>query len=377
MAKRCSLWKIAFPLKRSNRFGSTKLLTLTKLFSFAAIHITTKFFSVVLLATSVAAAAVKFDITLRDIEALIPRHHRGAGASGNGNGNQNTNGRNRGGNRGGNVGTGNDAVAGGTPADNGSATNDTVTGGNTLVLKEVGGVPGNEYLTFRNNGEIVDAACVNKAADRQLTPATVSGTSALRVQRSFSAGFRADLVGVQACLGFNSTHFRASDCADPDVELVSFTGGELRTASYDYLDVSGISVKCSTLDMGRRIGGKGYSTPGWCNGASAENWSPIPVEPMYHKGQQPHAIARLGNGPQQRRLGIPCHRWHPCGAMNGWSWLELFSPCPVCSEAAPPRSPRSPGARIADVAVALAGTAQSAAALQTPQKLPKLPERLD
>ncbi|KAI0856582.1 hypothetical protein F4860DRAFT_397291 [Xylaria cubensis] len=201
-----------------------------------------KFFNVVLLATSVAAAAIKFDIGLRDTEALIPRHHRGAGASGNGNGNQNTNGRNRGGNRGnrggnqggnqgGNAASGNGAAVGGTPADNGSATNNTVTGGSTLVLKEIGGVPGNECLTFRNNGEIVDAACVNEAADRQLTPATVGGTSALQVQRSFSAGFRADLVGVQACLGFNSTHFRASDCADPDVELVSFTGGELRTAS--------------------------------------------------------------------------------------------------------------------------------------------------
>ncbi|KAH8162441.1 hypothetical protein CIB48_g5809 [Xylaria polymorpha] len=191
-----------------------------------------KFSNVILLATSVAAAAVKLDITLRDTEALTPRQHKGASASGNGTGNQNVNananGRNRGGNRGGNQ--GGNAASGGTSANNGSG-NGTVTGSDTLVLKEVGGVLGNECLTFRNNGEIVDAACVNEAADRQLTPATIGGTSALQVQRSFSAGFRADLVDVQACLGFNTTHFLASDCADPDVELVAFTGGELRTAS--------------------------------------------------------------------------------------------------------------------------------------------------
>ncbi|KAI0455518.1 hypothetical protein F5B21DRAFT_503330 [Xylaria acuta] len=131
-----------------------------------------KFFNIILLATSLAAAAVKLDITLRGTEALIPRHHRGAGASGNGS----------------NAGTGNGAVVGGAPTDNGSATNDTVTGGNILVSKEIGGVLGNECLTFRNNGEIVDATCVNEAADRQLTPATVGGTSALQVQPSFSAG---------------------------------------------------------------------------------------------------------------------------------------------------------------------------------------------
>ncbi|KAM0326348.1 hypothetical protein ACHAQA_006950 [Verticillium albo-atrum] len=96
--------------------------------------------------------------------------------------------------------------------------------GDTLVLFEIGGVPGNECLTFRNNGEIVNAACVNEAADRQLTPAAQNGASVLVVQRSFSAGFRPDLVGVQACVGFNGTHFRAEDCASPDIELVGFTG---------------------------------------------------------------------------------------------------------------------------------------------------------
>ena len=67
-------------------------------------------------------------------------------------------------------------------------------GSQTLVLKETGGIPGNECLTFRNNGEIVDAACVNEAADRQLNPSTISGTNVLAVQRGFSNGFRPDLV---------------------------------------------------------------------------------------------------------------------------------------------------------------------------------------
>ncbi|CRK39394.1 hypothetical protein HYQ45_005043 [Verticillium longisporum] len=97
--------------------------------------------------------------------------------------------------------------------------------GDTLVLFEIGGVPGNECLTFRNNGEIVNAACVNEAADRQMTPSTQNGSPVLVVQRAFSAGFRPDLVGVQACVGFNGTHFRAEDCAaGAGVELVAFTG---------------------------------------------------------------------------------------------------------------------------------------------------------
>ncbi|KAI0914339.1 hypothetical protein F4823DRAFT_558034 [Ustulina deusta] len=179
-----------------------------------------KFTNIVLIATSVAAAAVDFDIIFRDTEALVPRHRKGATASSNDNGNQDANSRNQG---------GNGAAAGSTTTNNGSANNTTT--GSTLVLKEIGGVPGNECLTFRNNGEIVDAACVNDAADRQITPSTINGASALQVQRSFSAGFRADLVGVQACVGFNSTHFRASDCSDSSVELVSFTGGELRSVS--------------------------------------------------------------------------------------------------------------------------------------------------
>jgi hypothetical protein len=94
-----------------------------------------KFINIILLATSVAAAVIDFEkLNPRDIEPLIPRHHRGEG-------NQNANGSDRGGN----VSSGNGAPAG-SDSTTGAAT------GSTLVLKEVNGVPGNECLTFRNNG---------------------------------------------------------------------------------------------------------------------------------------------------------------------------------------------------------------------------------
>ncbi|ETS84184.1 hypothetical protein PFICI_02209 [Pestalotiopsis fici W106-1] len=100
--------------------------------------------------------------------------------------------------------------------------------GSTQVFTEIGGVPGNECLTFRNNGEIVDAACVDTAADRQMTPTTLSsGDAALKVQRTFTAGFRPDLVDVDACVGFNGTHFRAEDCTASGIELVTLQNGEL------------------------------------------------------------------------------------------------------------------------------------------------------
>lgn len=61
-----------------------------------------------------------------------------------------------------------------------------------------------------------------------MTPTTISGSSALSVQRTFTAEFRADLVGVDACVGFNGTHFRAEDCAANGIELVSLNAnGEL------------------------------------------------------------------------------------------------------------------------------------------------------
>ncbi|KAF1839894.1 uncharacterized protein K460DRAFT_349345 [Cucurbitaria berberidis CBS 394.84] len=104
-------------------------------------------------------------------------------------------------------------------------------GTQSIVLKETNGVPGNECITFRNNGEIVDAACVNAAADRQLNPSTISGANVLNVQRSFSNGFRPDLVSTDACVGFNGTTFLAQDCSDPNLDPVSFANGQLVSAS--------------------------------------------------------------------------------------------------------------------------------------------------
>lgn len=130
---------------------------------------------------------------------------------------------------------GNGAGDGANNANNGGQGAGDVTGGGdgavadgqTVVFTEINGIPGNECLTFRNNGEIVDAACVNTAADRQVTPSTVNGQSALQVQRTFTAGFRPDLVDVQACMGFNGTHFRAEDCNAQGVEPVTFQNGQL------------------------------------------------------------------------------------------------------------------------------------------------------
>ncbi|KAI6084286.1 hypothetical protein F4821DRAFT_280270 [Hypoxylon rubiginosum] len=198
-----------------------------------------KFLNVVLFAASASAVAIGRSSTARstdleDASSLLARHHSGNTANAQ---NQNTgNGNASKGKKGGKSGSG--AAATATATTTSAAAASTATGtstaatGNTLVLKEDGGVPGNECLTFRNNGEIVDAACVNTAADRQMTPSTLDGASVLRVQRSFTAGFRPDLVGVDACVGFNGTHFRAEDCAAASgVELVQFDGNSLVTAS--------------------------------------------------------------------------------------------------------------------------------------------------
>ncbi|TVY84047.1 hypothetical protein LSUE1_G003685 [Lachnellula suecica] len=105
-------------------------------------------------------------------------------------------------------------------------------GATTIVMKEVGGIAGNECLTFRNNGEMVDAACVNTAADRQVTASTsASGADILLVQRTFTAEFRPDLVSAQACVGFNGTTFKAVDCAGADFQAVSLVGGQLTSGT--------------------------------------------------------------------------------------------------------------------------------------------------
>ena len=75
----------------------------------------------------------------------------------------------------------------------------------------------------------MDAACVNAAADRQITPSTNGCEDVLLVQRGFSAGFRQDLVGAEPCVGFNGTVFKALDCNAADFQAVTFTGGQLKS----------------------------------------------------------------------------------------------------------------------------------------------------
>ena len=72
---------------------------------------------------------------------------------------------------------------------------------------------------------MVDAACVDTSADRQITPSTLNGQNVLLVQRTFTADFRSDLVDVDACVGFNGTDFKAEPCTSSDVTLVTYTGG--------------------------------------------------------------------------------------------------------------------------------------------------------
>jgi hypothetical protein len=60
-----------------------------------------------------------------------------------------------------------------------------------------------------------------------MTQTTIGGAAALKVQRTFTAGFRADLVSTEACVGFNGTTFLATACSDSSATLVSFANGEL------------------------------------------------------------------------------------------------------------------------------------------------------
>ncbi|KAK5655178.1 hypothetical protein OQA88_6077 [Cercophora sp. LCS_1] len=99
---------------------------------------------------------------------------------------------------------------------------------NTLVFKEIGGVPNNECLTFTNSGNIVNAACAWTHADRQVTPGKILGTDVLIIQRAWQSQFRPDLVGKQACVAYNEGTFRAEDCARRDLLFVRFDVGNGR-----------------------------------------------------------------------------------------------------------------------------------------------------
>ncbi|KAJ6476874.1 hypothetical protein C8R45DRAFT_833640 [Mycena sanguinolenta] len=100
----------------------------------------------------------------------------------------------------------------------------------TLSLADNNGVAGEQCITYRNNGEIVEAACVTTSVDRQITPATnAAGLPVLFVERFFGAAQAAPLVGVQPCIGFNGTDFLATDCSTltADTAVTLSAAGEL------------------------------------------------------------------------------------------------------------------------------------------------------
>ncbi|KAJ7152861.1 hypothetical protein C8R46DRAFT_1006728 [Mycena filopes] len=127
----------------------------------------------------------------------------------------------------------------------------------TLSLADTKGAAGEQCLTFRNNGEIVEAACVTTSVDRQITPATnAAGLPVLLVERSFGAAQAAPLVGVQPCIGFNGTDFLASDCAALSAatavtlsatgELVAGTACSSGVDALSQLTVSATGAGCAT-----------------------------------------------------------------------------------------------------------------------------------
>ncbi|TFL05058.1 hypothetical protein BDV98DRAFT_589786 [Pterulicium gracile] len=105
--------------------------------------------------------------------------------------------------------------------------------GGTLVLADTAaGRRPNECLTVRNNGELVEAACVNTAVDRQFTPGrTAASVDVVFVERQFDAAQAARLVGVEPCLGFTGTQFRVEDCNAANFRPVVFQNGQLREAN--------------------------------------------------------------------------------------------------------------------------------------------------
>lgn len=102
--------------------------------------------------------------------------------------------------------------------------------GEVLIAPTTGESDLSRMLTWRS-GEIVDAACVDTSSDRQITPSTLGNQDVLLVQRSFTADFRPDLVGVQACVGSNGTDFKALPCDSLSAaDFVTFTGSQLVTS---------------------------------------------------------------------------------------------------------------------------------------------------
>ncbi|KAG7290311.1 hypothetical protein NEMBOFW57_000310 [Staphylotrichum longicolle] len=138
---------------------------------------------------------------------------------------------------------------------------------------------------FSTDGEIVDAACVNTAADRQLTPTTINGTPALLVQRSFSSGFRPDLVApVMACVGFNGTHFRAEDCGARGIQLVAFTGGQLKAAGAGGACASGHDERAQmTVDVSGRTCARLNWNPLMFGSSNFQLWRTVNCDAVFHR----------------------------------------------------------------------------------------------
>jgi hypothetical protein len=110
------------------------------------------------------------------------------------------------------------------------------------------------FVVSKNPGEIVEAACVTTAVDRQITPGTNgAGLPILFVERSFGAAQAAPLVGVDPCIGFNGTDFLATDCANLSAAtaVTLSAAGELVAGTACSTGVDGISqLTISTTGTG-------------------------------------------------------------------------------------------------------------------------------
>jgi hypothetical protein len=113
------------------------------------------------------------------------------------------------------------------------------------------------FVVSKNPGEIVEAACVTTAVDRQITPgANGAGLPILFVERSFGATQAAPLVGVDPCIGFNGTDFLATDCANLSAatavtlsaadELVAGTACSTGVDGISQLTISTTGTGCTT-----------------------------------------------------------------------------------------------------------------------------------